>query len=108
MMGVGSQLIIKAVMMMMMMMMMMVQKSDELRSTHPLHEVVDWINYQGGPFIGLVLAFPAEETPLIASGLFVPNSIYPVIQLSGTFFISFISNLICFLFIFQLNIINFL
>ncbi|XP_057544298.1 bark storage protein A-like [Amaranthus tricolor] len=83
MMGVGSQLIIKAVMMMMMMMMMMVQKSDELRSTHPLHEVVDWINYQGGPFIGLVLAFPAEETPLIASGLFVPNSIYPVIQLSG-------------------------
>lgn len=108
-MGVGFQLIIKAVMMIMMMvmmiMMMMVQNSDELRPTHPLHEVVDWINYQGGPYIGLVLAFPAEETPLIASGIFVPNSIYPVIQLSGTFFISFISNLICFLFIFSTKII---
>lgn len=62
---------------------LLVQQTLQLRSTHPLREVVDRINNHGGPYIGLVLAFPAEELPLQNSGLFVPNSRNPVIQLSG-------------------------
>ncbi|KNA18974.1 hypothetical protein SOVF_064490 [Spinacia oleracea] len=63
--------------------MVLVHQSVQLRSTHPLHEVVDRINNHGGPYIGLVLAFPAEQVPLLNSGLFVPNSRNPFIQLSG-------------------------
>ena len=72
--------------------MLLVQQSMQLRWNHPLHEVVDWINRHGGPYIGLVLAFPAEERPLVASGLFVPDSNFPVVNLSGT---SFSSSLLC-------------
>lgn len=64
-------------------MLTLVQQSVQLRSNHPMHEIVDRINHYGGPYIGLVLAFPAEEVPLQASGLFVPNSEFPVVQLSG-------------------------
>ncbi|KAL9237221.1 hypothetical protein vseg_011799 [Gypsophila vaccaria] len=68
---------------MMMTMMMMVRQSVPLRSSHPMHKIVDKINHRGGPYIGLVLAFPAEEVPLQASSLFVPDSDFPFVQLSG-------------------------
>ncbi|KAH9607327.1 hypothetical protein KSS87_007059 [Heliosperma pusillum] len=77
----------------MFMVMMLVQHSLQLRSSHPMHEIVDKVNRCGGPYIGLVLAFPAEEAPLRASGLFVPNPNFPVLQLSGrTFNIGKIKN----------------
>lgn len=71
------------IMMMMVVIMLSVQQSTQLRSNHPTHEVVDRTNRHSGPYIGLVLAFPAEEVPLQTSGLFVPNSRNPSIQLSG-------------------------
>ncbi|KAK9665816.1 hypothetical protein RND81_14G138500 [Saponaria officinalis] len=71
------------VMFLLLMMMMLLRPSVQLRSSHPMHETVDRINHRGGPYIGLVLAFPAEEAPLQASGLFVPDSDFPVVQLSG-------------------------
>ncbi|KAJ8451384.1 hypothetical protein Cgig2_017775 [Carnegiea gigantea] len=60
------------------MLMLLVQQSMQLRWNHPLHEVVDQINRHGGPYVGLVLAFLAEERPLLASRLFVPDSDFPV------------------------------
>ncbi|GAB2227534.1 hypothetical protein Droror1_Dr00009356 [Drosera rotundifolia] len=54
-----------------------------LRHNHPHHDVVDAINRSGGPYIGLVMAYPGEEVVLQASGLFVPNSDIPLVLLSG-------------------------
>ncbi|XP_021751764.1 bark storage protein A-like [Chenopodium quinoa] len=62
--------------------MLLVKQSVQLRSTHPLHEVVDRINHHSS-YIGLVLAFPAEEIPLLNSGLFVLNSRNPYIHIAG-------------------------
>ena len=58
--------------------------SVQLKSTHPLHAVVDTINHNGGPYIALVMAYPTEELVLLHSGLFLPNSNLPWIDLSGT------------------------
>ncbi|KAA8540145.1 hypothetical protein F0562_026837 [Nyssa sinensis] len=60
-----------------------VKQSLELRSSHPLHGVVDRVNEKGGPYIGLVMAYPTEEIALEASALFVPNSHVPWLDLSG-------------------------
>ncbi|KAL7003812.1 hypothetical protein U1Q18_004957 [Sarracenia purpurea var. burkii] len=65
-----------------------VKKSDELKSSHPLHGVVDRINGNGGPYIGLVMADPNEESVLVASGLFLPSPHHPWVDLSGTLSLS--------------------
>ncbi|XP_074301955.1 uncharacterized protein LOC141633364 isoform X3 [Silene latifolia] len=79
-MAVGYQ---RAMMFIVVVMTMLVQRSLQLRSSHPMHQIVDKVNHCGGPYIGLVLAFPYEEVPLQASGLFVPNPKFPVVHLSG-------------------------
>ncbi|PSS04549.1 Bark storage protein like [Actinidia chinensis var. chinensis] len=61
----------------------MMKPSVQLKSTHPLHAVVDTINHNGGPYIALVMAYPTEELVLLHSGLFLPNSNLPWIDLSG-------------------------
>ncbi|GAB4858170.1 hypothetical protein Ancab_009567 [Ancistrocladus abbreviatus] len=71
------------VMMMGLLVLVQLQQTVELRSSHPLHEAVDRINGQGGPYIGLVMAYPGEQVVLQASGLFVPNPDFPFVQLSG-------------------------
>ncbi|KAF7146920.1 hypothetical protein RHSIM_Rhsim03G0222100 [Rhododendron simsii] len=60
-----------------------VRLSVQLKSSHPLHGVVDSINGEGGPYIGLVMAYPTEEAVLVDSGLFVPSSDLPWVGLSG-------------------------
>lgn len=62
-----------------------VRLSVQLKSSHPLHGVVDRINGEGGPYIGLVMAYPTEEAVLVDSGLFVPSSDLPWVDLSGTY-----------------------
>lgn len=62
---------------------MQVQPSVQLRSSHPLHGVVDRINKNGGPYIGLVMAYPTEEIALEASGFFAPSSDTPSVDLAG-------------------------
>lgn len=62
-----------------------VKLSVQLKSSHPLHGVVDRINGEGGPYIGLVMAYPTEEAVLVDSGLFVPSSDIPWVDLSGTY-----------------------
>lgn len=66
------------------MMMMMVQRSMQLRSSHPLHGVVDRINENGGPYIGLVMTYPTEEIALQTSGFFLPSSDIPFVDLAGS------------------------
>ncbi|GMH09113.1 hypothetical protein Nepgr_010953 [Nepenthes gracilis] len=61
----------------------LVQQSAELRCNHPLHEAVENISPSGGSFIGLVMAYPGEEAVLQASGLFLPNSDFPFVELAG-------------------------
>ncbi|XP_044482507.1 bark storage protein A-like isoform X2 [Mangifera indica] len=62
---------------------LMVQCCVQLRNTHPLHEIVDKVNENGGPYIGLVMAYPTEEMALQTSGVFVPNSQIPWVDLAG-------------------------
>ncbi|KAJ0079417.1 hypothetical protein Patl1_23821 [Pistacia atlantica] len=62
---------------------LMVQCSMQLRKTHPMHEIVDIVNENGGPYIGLVMAYPTEEMALQTSGLFVRNSQIPWVDLAG-------------------------
>lgn len=45
--------------------------------------IVDRVNEIGGPYIGLVMAYPPEELALITSDLFVHNSLIPSIDLAG-------------------------
>ncbi|GFY83948.1 phosphorylase superfamily protein [Actinidia rufa] len=54
----------------------MMKPSVQLKSTHPLHAVVDTINHNGGPYIALVMAYPTEELVLLHSGLFLPTPIF--------------------------------
>ncbi|CAK9138426.1 unnamed protein product [Ilex paraguariensis] len=61
----------------------MTQRSVQLRSNHPLHGVVDRVNENGGPYIGLVMAYPTEEAALQSSSLFLPSSDVPSVDLSG-------------------------
>lgn len=63
--------------------MVMVQQSVQLRSNHPLHDDVDDINKNGGPYIGLVMTFPTELLALQDSGLFFPSSNIPFVDLAG-------------------------
>ena len=57
--------------------MLQVQQSLQLRSSHPMHGVVDEINENTGPYIGLVMTFSTEELVLIDSTFFVPRSEIP-------------------------------
>ncbi|KAK7849730.1 bark storage protein b [Quercus suber] len=63
--------------------MLQVQQSLQLRSSHPMHGVVDKINENAGPYIGLVMTFPTEELALIDSAFFVPSSEIPWVDLAG-------------------------
>ncbi|KAK9272451.1 hypothetical protein L1049_002824 [Liquidambar formosana] len=71
------------VMMMVLGLLVMVQESMQLRSSHPLHGVVDRVNQNAGPYIGLVMAYPTEEYVLQISGLFMPSSHIPWVDLAG-------------------------
>ncbi|KAF6148571.1 hypothetical protein GIB67_042530 [Kingdonia uniflora] len=58
--------------------------SMQLRLNHPLHDVVDKVNANGGRgYVGVVMAYAAEEIVLQSSGLFIPNSKHPWVDLSG-------------------------
>ena len=72
--------------------MLQVQQSLQLRSSHPMHGVVDEINENTGPYIGLVMTFSTEELVLIDSTFFVPSSEIPWVDLAGT-----LSHCLCFL-----------
>lgn len=61
----------------------LVQKSMQLSRSHPMRGVVDKVNDGGGPYVGLVMAYPTEEMALQDSGFFLPNSDIPSIQLAG-------------------------
>lgn len=63
---------------------MNVKLSVQLKSSHPLHGLVERINGEGGPYIGLLMAYPTEETVLLDCGLFVPSSNIPWVDLAGT------------------------
>ncbi|XP_062147282.1 bark storage protein A-like [Alnus glutinosa] len=63
--------------------MVQVQLSVQLRCSHPMHGVVDRINENAGPYIGLVMTFPTEEIVLQTSGFFVPSSEIPWVDLAG-------------------------
>ena len=65
--------------------MLQVQQSLQLRSSHPMHGVVDKINENAGPYIGLVMTFPTEELALIDSAFFVPSSEIPWVDLVSSF-----------------------
>ncbi|CAM8988721.1 unnamed protein product [Rhodiola kirilowii] len=60
------------------------QLSAQLRTSHPSYDAVRRVNEEiGGPYIGLLMAFPTEEMALVASGLFVANGDVPWIDLAG-------------------------
>ncbi|KAJ4958808.1 hypothetical protein NE237_025919 [Protea cynaroides] len=61
----------------------LVEQSMQLSLKHPLHGVVDRVNENGGPYLGLLMTFPDEEDALLYSGLFVPNSDIPWVDFSG-------------------------
>ncbi|KAK7841490.1 hypothetical protein CFP56_015375, partial [Quercus suber] len=63
---------------------LIVQQSLQLRSSHPMHGVLDEINENAGPYIGLVITFPTEELALIDSTFFVPSSEILWVDLAGT------------------------
>lgn len=63
--------------------MLQVQQSMQLRCSHPMHGVVDRINENAGPYIGLVMAYPTEELALQSSAFFVPSSEIPWVDLAG-------------------------
>ncbi|KAF5960312.1 hypothetical protein HYC85_001521 [Camellia sinensis] len=63
-----------------------VKKTIQLKSNHPLHDVVERINEKGGPYIGVVMAYPTEELALLSSGFFLPSSDLPSLHLSGRTF----------------------
>ncbi|OAY68531.1 Bark storage protein A [Ananas comosus] len=52
--------------------------------THPLRSAVDRVNGERGPFIALVMAYPAEAAAVRSSGAFVPSSLIPSVDLYGT------------------------
>ncbi|XVF06886.1 hypothetical protein REPUB_Repub06bG0089800 [Reevesia pubescens] len=61
----------------------LVQDSRQLSRSHPMRGVIDKVNEDGGPYIGLVMAYPTEELALQFSGFFLPNSGIPWIELAG-------------------------
>ncbi|XP_052198834.1 bark storage protein A-like isoform X2 [Diospyros lotus] len=60
-----------------------VEQSVQLKSNHPLHSAVDRINQNGGPYIGMLMAYSTEESALLDSGLFFPSSDLPSVDFSG-------------------------
>lgn len=66
------------------MVLVQVERCMQLRATHPMHGVVDRINENGGPYIGLVMAYPTEELALQSSAFFVPSSQIPWVDLAGS------------------------
>lgn len=80
-----------------------VQHSIQLRSTHPLHHLVETVNNYGGPYIGLLMAYPTEEAALVTSRFFVPSSNVPSIDLAGKLNLDdFHQILVCFFFLIKL------
>lgn len=61
----------------------LVQDSKQLSRSHPMRGIIDKVNEDGGPYIGLVMAFPTEQLALQDSGFFLPNSDIPWIELAG-------------------------
>ncbi|XVF56571.1 hypothetical protein PTKIN_Ptkin06aG0131800 [Pterospermum kingtungense] len=61
----------------------LVQDSKQLSPSHPMRGVVDKVNEDGGPSIGLVMAYPTEQLALQRSGFFLPSSDIPWIDLAG-------------------------
>ncbi|XWS42867.1 hypothetical protein CRYUN_Cryun16bG0051500 [Craigia yunnanensis] len=61
----------------------LVQESKQLSRSHPMRGIVDKVNEDGGPYIGLVMAYPTEQLALQDSGFFLPNSDIPWIELAG-------------------------
>lgn len=61
----------------------LVQESKQLSRSHPMREIVDKVNEDGGPYIGLVMAYPTEQLALQNSGFFLPDSDIPWIDLAG-------------------------
>ncbi|XVE90442.1 hypothetical protein DITRI_Ditri20bG0078000 [Diplodiscus trichospermus] len=61
----------------------LVQDSRQLRTGHPMRGVVDKVNEDGGPYSGLVMAYPSEALALQVSGFFLPNSDIPWIELAA-------------------------
>ncbi|OVA02863.1 hypothetical protein BVC80_9095g57 [Macleaya cordata] len=59
-------------------------KQQLMRWNHPKRELVDKVNKNGGPYVGIVMAYSTEEIALQSSGLFVPNSQFPTVDLSET------------------------
>nr|CAD1831029.1 unnamed protein product [Ananas comosus var. bracteatus] len=51
--------------------------------THPLRSAIDRVNGERGPFIALVMAYPAEAAAVRSSGAFVPSSLIPSVDLYG-------------------------
>ena len=66
----------------------LVQDSKQLSRNHPMRGIVDKVNEDGGPYIGLVMAYPTEQLALQESGFFLPNSDIPWIELAGLFLTS--------------------
>ncbi|KAK2972865.1 hypothetical protein RJ640_028393 [Escallonia rubra] len=79
----GEKLQVKMLMMVLALAMVMVYNAVGLRSSHPFHGLVDRVNENGGPYVGLVMAYPTEEIALESSGVFVPSSQVPYLDLSG-------------------------
>lgn len=80
----------------------MAQHTVQLRSNHPMRGIVDRVNEIGGPYIGLVMAYPPEELALITSDLFVHNSLIPSIDLAGSIHFT-LENFCFFFFLMNMN-----
>ncbi|OMO88882.1 hypothetical protein CCACVL1_08144 [Corchorus capsularis] len=61
----------------------MVEDSMEVSRNHPMRGIVDKVNEEGAPYVGLVMAYPTEEMALQSSGFFLPDSDIPWIDLAG-------------------------
>lgn len=77
------ELVLNLAMVMGLLVLAQVEQSVQLRSTHPMHGVLDRVNENAGPYIGLVMAYPTEELALQTSGFFVPSSEIPWVDLAG-------------------------
>ncbi|KAL8141726.1 hypothetical protein V2J09_014758 [Rumex salicifolius] len=63
-----------------------VQLSMQLPYNHPMRRAVERVNRKQGPFMGLLMTFPKEETVLVESGFFKPSPYVPSIQIAGKIF----------------------
>ncbi|XP_021281838.1 bark storage protein B-like [Herrania umbratica] len=59
------------------------ERMQVIRRSHPMRRVIDRVNEDGGPSLGLVMDYPHEELALRGSGFVVPNPDTPWIELAG-------------------------